>query len=362
MTKKLFESTNVGSIEVKNRIFMAPLTRNRADNDTDILPDISIEYYRQRASAGLIITEATQVSEMGKGYFAAPGIYTDEQTAQWKKIVDAVHAEGGKIILQLWHVGRISHSSLLPNNAKPHAPSALKANAQTFTTEGFTDCSEPAEMTEADIQKTISDYKHAVENCVKAGFDGVEVHGANGYLINQFLSDYTNKRTDKYGGSIENRSRFFFEILDAVTKVMPSDKVGVRLSPTGDKNDMATANPIEDYSYILQKMNGHSLAYVHFVEKFSRTDVDNHNEYVLMKVLENWNGFYLANGDYNRTDAINCIESGYADAVAFGRDFISNPDLPKRLEIGAPLNEGNQQTYYGGGAEGYIDYPFLKQA
>ncbi len=361
MMTKLFEAATLGSIDVKNRIFMAPLTRNRADNQTDILPDMAIDYYRQRASAGLIITEATQISPMGKGYFAAPGIYTQEQTAQWKKIVDAVHEEGGKIVLQLWHVGRISHTSLLPDNARPHAPSAVKAKAETFTENGFESCSDPVEMTEDDIKSTISDYKTAVQNCITAGFDGVEVHAANGYLIQQFLSDQTNKRTDQYGGNIENRARFLFEILDAVTGVMPADKVGIRFSPmVQGTNDLKATNPLEDYTYIIDKLNNYSLAYMHFVEKFSHAALRNEDEHAVMVLREKWDGFYIANGDYNLIDATVAVNSGFADAIAFGKPFIANPDLPYRLKTGAAFNPDRTDTYYGGGAEGYTDYPFLK--
>ncbi|MEM6811114.1 MAG: alkene reductase [Pseudomonadota bacterium] len=356
----LFEPIQVGSIATKNRVYMAPLTRNRAHPDGRI-NESAATYYSQRASAGLILTEATQINAEGKGYINTPGIYNDDHVEAWKKIVDAVHEKDGKILLQLWHVGRIAHTSLQPNEAQPLAPSAIQAKSQTFIETGPVDVSEPRAMTAEDIERTISDYKIAAELAKKAGFDGVEVHAANGYLIDQFLQDKTNHRDGEYGGSIENRMRFLTRVLDEVIDVWGSDKVGVRLSPTGTFNDMGDSDPEKTFGAVIEKLNDYNLAYLHMVEKFPGIETDSEEQKLLHRLREKWQGFYISNGDYGAENSQKVIDSGYADAVTFGRIFIANPDLPERLRTGAPLNEADPTTFYGGDEKGYTDYPFLEE-
>lgn len=356
----LYEPSKVGAADTKNRVFMAPLTRNRAIHDTDIPGDLAAEYYQQRATAGLIITEATQINPEGKGYVATPGIYKEEHIEAWKKITDSVHEKGGKIFIQLWHVGRISHVSLQPNGQQPLAPSAIQADAETFTLDGPTPVSEPVSMTEQQIKQTLEDYQTAASNAKRAGFDGVEIHAANGYLIDQFLRDNTNKRSDAYGGEIKNRARFLFEVVEAILEIWSADKVGIRLSPTGAFNDMQDSNPLDTFGYVIEKLNGYNLAYLHMVERFPGMESSKQDLETVNKLRAIWQGFYIANGDYDKSRAETAIESGHADAIAFGRPFIANPDLPERLEKNEVLNEPDQETFYGGGAEGYIDYPSLK--
>lgn len=357
----LFTPALVGDVRVQNRIFMAPLTRNRADNDTDNPSCLAAEYYSQRASAGLIISEATQISPWGKGYISTPGIYNEDHVKHWRKIVSAVHEEEGKIFLQLWHVGRISHSSVLPDHGQPLAPSAIQADATTFTDEGRTSVSAPREMTIDDIQQTIEDYQKAAAFAKQAGFDGVEIHAANGYLINQFLCDKTNHRNDIYGRSVLGRYRFLQEVLHAVLSEWPGGRVGVRLSPVGTFNDISDSNPADTFGYVIDELNKLNLAYLHFVERFPGIELNNQDQKILMQLRQKWDGFYIGNGEYDFASGLDAVKSGRADAVAYGRSFIANPDLPKRFELGATLNAPDQDTFYGGGKEGYIDYPFLNQ-
>lgn len=339
---------------------MAPLTRNRADNDTGIPSPMASEYYAQRASAGLIITEASQISPLAKGYVCTPGIYTQDQVAAWKDITRAVHEKGGKIFIQLWHVGRISHVSVLPDGETPVAPSEIVAkNAQTITANGREDVSKPRALTTEDIQNTIADYAAAAQNAKDAGFDGIEIHGANGYLIDQFLQDSSNKRTDEYGGSAENRSRFLLEIIEAVTKVWDSSRVGLRLSPTGVFNDMGDSDPLQTFGTLIHLLNDYDLAYLHFVERFPNLETADKDLRILDTLRRQWHGFYIANGDYNKQRAESSLEKGTADAVAFGRPYIANPDLVDRMQKGAVMNEIDAETIYGGDAKGYIDYPSL---
>lgn len=360
MSTTLFSNGTMGDIEIKNRVFMAPLTRNRAlPNGTP--SDMAATYYAQRASGGLLISEATQINEMGKGYINTPGIHSDDQIAKWSEITKAVHEKGGKIFMQLWHVGRISHTSLLPDGQAPLAPSAIRAEAQTFTEAGPTDVSEPRAMSIDDIKSTIEDYRIAAQNAKKAGFDGVEVHAANGYLIDQFLQDGSNKRDDNYGGSIENRARFLIDVLKEVTDIWGAGRVGVRLSPTGTFNGMSDSDPKATFSHVINELNQFNLAYLHMVEKFPGIDSSDEDQKIMTDLRALWNGFYIANGNYDRNSGTDVIASGYADAIAYGRPFIANPDLPQRLEQGAELNEPDQSTFYGGGAEGYIDYPTLNE-
>ena len=359
MTEALFSKFTAGGIAMSNRIVMAPLTRNRADDEDGTVSDLHVEYYRQRAGAGLIITEATQISPEGKGYIQTPGIHTEAQAAAWKRVTDAVHEAGGKIVVQLWHVGRISHTSLQPDGQAPVAPSAIAAGVQTFTQNGFEDTSEPRALTEAEIRATVEDYRKAAALAIKAGFDGVEVHGANGYLIDQFLKTGANQRDDAYGGTIENRARFLFEVLDAVTDEIGGDRTGLRLSPFSPANGIDDADPQADFEYVVPKLNAYGLAFLHMIEGATggpRELEEGHSIDALRKLFE---GAYMGNNGYDREMAIAAVDDGKADLVAFGRPFIANPDLVERLRRNASLNEGDQSTFYGGGAEGLIDYPTL---
>ncbi len=356
----LYSPLTIGTRELDNRVIMAPLTRNRANHETDTPEPIMQEYYSQRASAGLIITEATQISPEGKGYIATPGIYKPEHVEAWSKITKAVHDKGGAIFMQLWHVGRISHTSLQPGGQAPLAPSAIAANAQTFIVDGPADTSMPTEITLDGIARTISDYKTAAQNAKDAGFDGVEIHGANGYLIDQFMRDKTNQRTDEYGGSIENRAKFLLEVIGAVTSVWQDNQVGLRLSPTNQFNDMADSDTLSHFSYIIDKLNGYNLAYLHMVEKNMSGEQNPEEDAIIQSLRNKWQGIYIANLDYDRARAEAAVEKGEADAIAFGKLFISNPDLPERLARNAPLNEADPTTFYGGGREGYTDYPPLE--
>ncbi|SDY28384.1 alkene reductase [Citreimonas salinaria] len=356
---RLFEPARLGDLTLPNRVLMAPLTRNRAHDDGTPAA-LAETYYEQRASAGLILTEATQISAMGKGYIKTPGIYTDDHVAAWKKITDAVHAGGGRIFVQLWHVGRISHSSLLPDGRAPVSSSDKAAEAMTFTANGFEPTSKPEALTEEGIRETIADYVTAAKAAKAAGFDGIEVHAANGYLIDQFLSDGLNDRTDAYGGSIENRMRFLNEVLEAVSDVWAADRIGVRLSPLGQANDMSDSGPQAHYGHVIEALNARGLAYLHMVEAFPGSEGSTEGRAIIDALRAKWTGFYIANGGYDGDSAAQALATGRADAVAFGRPFITNPDLPKRLRLHAPLNEGDGDTYYGGDHRGYTDYSFLE--
>jgi N-ethylmaleimide reductase len=356
----LFHPTRMGALELPNRILMAPLTRNRAQAD-GTPGELAERYYAQRASAGLIFSEATQISPMAKGYIDTPGIYTPEHVAGWKKITSAVHAAGGRIFCQLWHVGRISHVSLLPDNQPPVSSSAVRAEAQTFTENGFEDTSEPVELPLEDIPALIADYRHAAKMAKEAGFDGVEVHGANGYLLDQFLQDGVNRRDDAYGGAPENRMRLLCEVIDAATEVWGADRVGVRLSPLGQANGISDSDPEALFSAVYAMIARKGLAYLHVVESFPGSDGDQSGREMLDRLRAGFEGFYVANGGYDGDSAAEAVAAGRAEAVAIGRDFLANPDLPERLRVGADLNEPDQSTFYGGGAEGYVDYPFLDE-
>lgn len=359
--KSLFESIQLGSLALANRIFMAPLTRNRAGAE-GVPSELAATYYGQRASAGLIITEATQISPMGKGYINTPGIHSPGQVRAWRRIVDAVHKKGGRIFLQLWHVGRISHSSLLPNDARPVAPSAIRANSQTFIATGRAPVAEPVALTPEGIRETLSAYRSAAYYAKEAGFDGVEIHAANGYLIDQFLHSGSNQRSDAYGGTALNRVRFLSEVTERVLEVWDRKRVGVRLSPTGTFNDMHDDNPSETFSLAVERLNKYGVGYLHVVESTQDGRQNNERDWVLLRHLRQlWTGFYIVNGGYDGARGTEAVRSGYADAVAYGRAFLANPDLPKRLQLGAILNEPDQQTFYGGDARGYTDYPVLSQ-
>ncbi len=356
----LFEPLQIGAVTAPNRVFMAPLTRNRADNDTDNPGELAKNYYRQRAGAGLIVTEATQISRQGKGYLATPGIYTDAHVAKWRDITGAVHEEGGRIALQLWHVGRISHVSLQPDGAQPVSASPVRAETQTFTADGFQDASEPRALETEEIPGLVADYAEAARRAREAGFDLVEVHGANGYLIDQFLRDGVNQRDDAYGGAIENRIRFLVEVVTAVAGEIGAERTGLRLSPFNRFNDISDSDPEPLFAAALDALNPLGLAYLHFVEAMPGAPLAPDEQAALKRLIARWDGVYLANGGYDAETGETAVKNG-ADAVAYGRPFIANPDLPRRFQLGAVLNEGDQATFYGGGAEGYIDYPFLSE-
>ncbi|WP_047533978.1 alkene reductase [Methylotenera sp. N17] len=357
MSKDLFSPVVLGSISLKNRIVMAPLTRNRA-GEGGVPQAINATYYAQRASAGLIVTEATPISAMGHGYPALPGIYTDAQVAGWKKVTDAVHAKGGKIVIQLWHVGRISHPSLLPNQALPVAPSAIKPAGQAFTYQGLVDYVEPRALDVSELPAIVQDYVHATKSAIAAGFDGVEIHAANGYLLDQFLRDGTNHRTDQYGGSIENRARLLLEVTQAVVNVIGADKVGVRVSPVNPFNDMNDSNPQAVFNYVANALNQFNLAYLHAVEGgiHGGGKADPFDFSVFRKQFK---GAYMANLGYDKKRGNQAVASGHADVVAYGVPYIANPDLVERFQQDAPLNEADSNTFYGGAEQGYTDYPAL---
>lgn len=357
MSLDLFSPVKLGRTELKNRIVMAPLTRNRAAMPGNVPQDINTTYYAQRATAGLIITEATPISAMAHGYPALPGISTPEQIAGWKRIADAVHAQGGKIYMQLWHVGRISHPSLLPDNALPVAPSTIKPAGQAFTYTGLQDYVTPRALEVDEIPALIADYRKAAENALAAGLDGVEVHAANGYLIDQFLRDSTNQRSDQYGGSIANRTRLLQEVLAAVCKVWGADRVGVRLSPINQFNDIRDSYPQALFNHVAEALSLFNLAYLHVVE--ASMTADPAQPFDFAELRRAYRGNYIANGGYDKVRGNAAIASGHADAVAYGVPFIANPDLVERFREDAPLNAPDQNTFYGGGEQGYTDYPAL---
>jgi N-ethylmaleimide reductase len=359
MKAKLYTRSGFGSVTLKNRVFMAPLTRCRATEDGEP-GDCASLYYSQRASAGLIVTEATQISPMGKGYINTPAIHTRTQVDRWRRVVNAVHEKDGVIFLQLWHVGRISHSSLLPDNASPLAPSAIRANSSTFTKSGSTAVSVPVAITIEQITTTLSDYVNAALNAKEAGFDGVEIHAANGYLIDQFLRTGTNRRTDSYGGPARNRVRFLSEVVEAVLRIWEPDRVGVRISPTVAFNDMHDDDPPETFGTTVEMLNPYALGYLHVVEAAQeRADLSEADRALFGSLRSHWKAFDVANGNYDRHRAEEAVENGSADAVAFGRLFLANPDLPRRLLSRASLNDPDPSTFYSGGCAGYTDYPFI---
>lgn len=357
----LFDPIRIGDIELANRIVMAPLTRNRARNR---VPDeLTVAYYRQRASAGLIITEASQISPMGQGYMDTPGIYSAEQVVAWKKVTDAVHAAGGRIVIQLWHVGRISHSSLLPDGAQPVSSTARRPKAKTFTSDGFVDTSEPRALRDDEIPGLVDDYRSAARNAMAAGFDGVEVHSANCYLLEQFLRDSVNDRSGPYGGSIENRARLLVEVMQAVTDEIGAGRVGVRLSPMTTFSDTPRdSNPQALYGHVVERLAPLGLAYMHVVEGETGgvrepAGVEPFDYAALHAAFP---GAWMVNNGYDRAHAMQAVATGDADLVAFGVPFIANPDFVQRLREGAALNAPRPKLFYGGGAEGYTDYPTLE--
>ncbi len=361
MSADLFSPFRMGDIELANRVVMAPLTRNRATPGADAPNDLNVEYYRQRAGAGLIVSEAAQISRQGQGYLWTPGIYTDAQVAGWRKITDAVHEAGGKIVIQLWHVGRVSHTSLQPDGQAPVAPSAIVAKTKTFIEGGFADTSMPRALELAEIPGIIADYRRAAENAKKAGFDGVELHGANGYLIDQFLKDGSNHRADAYGGLVGNRMRFALEAVDAVLSVWPASRVGIRLSPVSPANDAVDSAPDNVFFPLVRELDKRGLAFIHVIEGSTGAARDN-APFDYAGLRKSFRGAYMANNGYTREMAIEAVAAGRADLVSFGKAFIANPDLVERLRRDAPLNDLDRKTLYGGDARGYTDYPALATA
>ncbi|WP_316192432.1 MULTISPECIES: alkene reductase [unclassified Bradyrhizobium] len=359
-TSKLFEPFKLGPITLANRVVMAPLTRNRAVEGMVPSP-LAAEYYGQRASAGLLITEASQISQQGQGYQDTPGIYSKAQVEGWRKVTDRVHADGGRIFIQLWHVGRISHVSLQPNGGAPVAPSAIQAKTKTFVGGAFTDVSAPRALELSEIPGIIESYKQAALNAIEAGFDGVEIHGANGYLLDQFAKDGANKRTDAYGGSIENRARLMLEVSKVVSDAIGADKTGIRISPVTPANDVSDSNPQPLFDYIVDQLNALNLVYIHVIEGATGGPRDI-APFDYASLRKRFKGAYMANNGYDLALANKVLDANAADLIAFGKLFISNPDLVERLKAGAPLNEFDKSTFYGGGAKGYIDYPALKQS
>lgn len=360
MALDLFSPAQLGAISLANRVVMAPLTRNRA-GEGGVPQALNATYYGQRATAGLIITEATPISPMAHGYPALPGIYTEAQVAGWRKVTEAVHAKGGKIVIQLWHVGRISHPSLLPNQALPVAPSAIKPAGQAFTYQGLVDYVTPRALEASELPNIVQEYVHAARLAVAAGFDGVEVHAANGYLLDQFLRDGSNQRQDAYGGHVENRMRLLQEVLQAVVSAIGADKVGVRLSPVNPFNDMRDSQAQTTFNTVTAALNTFNLAYLHVVEGGIHGGGESEPfDFAAMRKL--FKNGYIANLAYDKARANAAIASGHADAVAFGVPFIANPDLVARLAKDAPLNAADSTTFYGGSEKGYTDYPFLESA
>ena len=360
MSNDLFSPLTLGPLTLPNRMVMAPLTRSRA-GEGDAPTDLAVLYYTQRATAGLIISEATQISAQGKGYPKTPGIFTEAQVAGWRKITDSVHAQGGHIYLQLWHVGRISHPSTQIDGALPVGPSAVKPTGEIFTETGPQAFVTPRALDLSEIPGIVQQYVNGARHAKAAGFDGVEVHGANGYLLDQFLRDGANHRTDEYGGSLENRARLLLEVTKAVANVWGADRVGVRLSPTSGFNDMRDSDPAATFGYVARKLGGMGLAYLHVVEPVqdSHPMADPDSEPLAPLLREAFGGTFMLNGGYNKETGDAAIASGAADLISFGVPFIANPDLVRRYAEDAALNTVDQSTMYGGEAGGYTDYPAL---
>lgn len=360
----LFDPIQIGNISLSNRIAMAPLTRNRSPGA--VPNDLNVTYYEQRASAGLLISEGTPISHQGQGYAQVPGLYLPESLEGWKRVTSAVHAAGGHIAAQIWHVGRVSHTSLQPNGGQPVAPSAIRAKSKTYIvhedgTGGFVETSEPRALALDEIPGIVEDYRRAARAAIDAGFDAIEIHAANGYLIDQFLRSNSNIRTDAYGGSIENRTRFAIEVVDAIVKEIGAERTGIRLSPVTPANDVSDPDPQPLFNHLIEKLAAYDLAFIHVIEGATGGPRDN--------TPFDWAGFkaayrakggkaaWMVNNGYDRAMAIDAVASGRADMVSFGKAFIANPDLVQRLKVDAPLNEADRATFYGGGADGYTNYP-----
>ena len=359
-TPNLFEPYAFGSLTLSNRVVLAPLTRNRAG--AGFVPsEFAATYYAQRASAGLLISEATQISQQGQGYQDTPGIYSQAQIDGWRKVTDAVHARGGRMFLQLWHVGRVSHVDLQENGAVPVAPSAIRAQTKTFVNNGFMDVSEPRALTLDELPGIVNDFRRAAANAIAAGFDGVEIHGANGYLLDQFAKDGANARTDAYGGSVKNRARLLLEVTAAVVDEIGAQRTGVRVSPISPANGVSSSDPQSQFNYIVEQLDALGIVYIHVVEG-ATGGPRNIAPFDFDSLRRRFRNTYIANNGYDLDLASSRLAEGEADLFAFGRPFIANPDLVERLKAGAPLAVFNPATLYGGGAEGYIDYPSLAEA
>ncbi|MFT6986543.1 MAG: N-ethylmaleimide reductase [Psychromonas sp.] len=361
MKNLLFQPLQLGSISLKNRIVMAPMTRARASQPGNVANDIMAEYYAQRATAGLIVTEGTQISALGQGYAWTPGIYTPEQIDGWKKVTDAVHHKSGVIFAQLWHVGRVSH----PDNTggeQPISSSAIKAdNVKVFIDNGadengFVDVVEPRKMTISDIKQVVEEYRQAALNALEAGFDGIELHSANGYLINQFIDSEANNRSDQYGGSIENRLRFLGEVVGAMVDAIGAERVGVRLAPFTSLNGTVDATPVETYTAAAALLNKYKIVYLHIAE-VDWDDAPDTPQAFKQALREVYQGVLIYAGRYNAEKAEQAITEGVADMIAFGRSFVSNPDLPNRIKEGYPLAQHDPDTLFGGAQKGLTDYP-----
>lgn len=358
MHADLFMSYQLGPYKLQNRFVMAPMTRNRA-GEGNVPQAMSVKYYRQRGTAGLIITEGSQISPSAVGYPATPGIHSAAQIAGWQQVTEAVHGRGGRIFMQLWHCGRVSHPSLLPGGAFPVAPSAIQPEGNAFTYQGLMPFVMPRALETPELSGIANEYRHAAMNALKAGFDGVEIHAANGYLLDQFIRDGSNQRTDQYGGSAENRCRLLLEVADAVADVWGADRVGVRISPLNPFNDMHDFSPQHTFETVAKSLSQLDLAYLHVMEsaigesKYPKPDFD------FRKLRAAFDGTYIANGGYDKARATAVLAEGQADLVAFGIPFLANPDLPERFAKNAPLNEPDPATFYGGDEKGYTDYPFM---
>jgi N-ethylmaleimide reductase len=354
----LFTPLQLGPNRLANRMVMAPLTRNRSTPE-GVPQALNVEYYRQRASAGLILTEATCIAPEAIGYPLTPGIWNSAQVAGWQAVTDAVHGAGGKIFCQLWHVGRISHPDLQPGGQLPVAPSAIRPAGDAFTLAGPKPFVTPRALSIEELPGIVSDYRNAARNALLAGFDGVEVHAANGYLLDEFLRDGSNHRLDAYGGGIDNRARLLLEVLGAVGEVCPPDRVGVRLSPVQPFNDMRDSNPQATFGRVVELLNAFGLAYLHVTEMGIDAPGSAGPRFDPLELRDLWQGVFMTNAGYDKTRANAVLQAGQADLVAFGVPFIANPDLPRRFQLDAPLNPADPATFYGGGAAGYTDYPAL---
>lgn len=360
MSASLFDPYRLGDITLANRIVMAPLTRNRAVEGLVPSP-MAPTYYGQRATAGLIITEATQVSATAQGYQDTPGLFTEAQVDGWKKVTEAVHAKGGRIFVQLWHVGRVSHRSLQPGGAAPLAPSAIRAATKTYVNNAFAEVDEPRALETDEIPGIVDDFRRAAANAIRAGFDGVEIHAANGYLIDQFLRDGANQRTDRYGGSIENRVRFLKEIMEAVTAEIGAARTGIRISPVTPANGLTDSDPAALFAHVMDVLEAIKPVYVHIIEGATGGPRDIVPGFDFEALHKRYSGTWMVNNGYDKAMANEVVASGKADLVAFGKAFISSPDTVERLRRGVPFNELDQAHLYGGGATGYIDYPTLDE-
>ena len=362
----LFESVKMGTQTLKNRIVMAPLTRLRAVEPSDVPTALAGEYYSQRTGAGLIITEATQVSFQAKGYAGAPGIHTEDQTTAWKTIVDNVHAKGGKIVVQLWHTGLVAHESVQPDGKAPISASDVHVGVRTSLRDSNNqairvEATTPRPATLEEIEQVIADFGLATKNAKEAGFDGVEIHGAHGYLLHQFWAEHTNQRTDEYGGSRENRARLMLAVIDACVDAWDADHVGIRISPLGTFNNVEAGYNEDENIWLIEQINQRAIMYLHLSEPDWAGGTP-YSDAFRQRVRDAFDQTIIAAGGYTAEKAERNIKSGYIDAVAFGRDYIANPDLVERSREGAALNEQHPESFYGGGTEGYTDYPFLNQA